>query len=203
MMRVVADLSEREVTALERARQKAELVAWLRKEAASRDGEMAWYVARTWRSADSVMNELRTAGIEAMCPLERHWKRYPKSRKRYSVDNPLFGNHVFVRLLKAESAWVGILSFEGVDCLLGTGERPVPLREDEIAKVMMMLGKAISRSGEISVGDTVVHPLGAFAELHGTVVEIDGEKRTALVETVLFGRAVATRCGIDDIEKLA
>ena len=76
MMRVKPELSDRELAELERGRRKAELVAWLRREAASRDGEMAWYVARTSWRADSVGDELRDAGIEAVCPMWRAWKRY-------------------------------------------------------------------------------------------------------------------------------
>jgi len=206
-MRVVAELSDRELQALERSREKAELLTWLRREAASKDGEMAWYVARTRWTADSVARDLDAAGIEVVCPMERRWKRYPKSRSRYPVDSPMFGNHLFARLLKAESAWVGAMTFEGVDCLLGNGEKPVPLRDSEMAKVMMMLenpaAEIVRRSTSIAVGDAVVHPVGSFAELHGVVREIDQDKRTALVSTVLFGREIATRCGIDDIEKLA
>jgi transcription antitermination factor NusG len=207
MMRPVRDLSERELIELERARQKAELVAWLRREAASRDGTMAWYVARTnWR-ADSVAEELRASGIEAVCPKERRWKRFPRSNRRYSVDIPIFGQYLFVRLLKAESAWVGVLTFDGVACLQGNGERPVEMPKSEIEKILEMLADAgaepVRDATEIMVGDRVIHPLGLFAELHGVVCQIDAEKREAIVSTVLFGREVATRCHVDDLAKLS
>lgn len=212
MMHHMPKLSERELKALERGRQKAELIAWLRRDAAARDGEMAWYVARTnWR-ADSVAEELRASGIEAVCPKERRWKRYPRSsgaNRRYSVDIPLFGNYLFVRLVKAESAWVGLLSFDGVRSLQGLREgheRPVPLDHCEVKKILAMLAEAgtepVRDAGEIAVGDRVVHPLGSIAELTGVVIEIDAERRQALVQTLLFGREMETRCGIDDLEKL-
>lgn len=207
MMHAKPDLSDRELAELERGREKAKLVQWLRAEAASRDGEMAWYVARTKWRADSVGEDLRAAGIEAVCPMWRAWKRYPRSTRRYAVDIPLLGNHLFVRLLKAESAWVGVISFDGVDCLLGTGERPVPVLAKEMDRIMQDVaahGVAVDPGIEgLNVGDEVVHPVGTFAELRGKVLEIDGVKRTALVEAVLFGRTIATRCGIDDLEKLS
>lgn len=206
-MHRVPELSARELAALERGRRKADLVAWLRREAASRDGEMAWYVARTnWR-ADSVAGELRAVGIEAVCPVERRWKRFPRSTQRYSVDYPLLGNHLFVHLLRAESAWVGALSFDGVNCLLGTGEKPVAMRPSEMDEILAMIeefGSGVVRDEVgVKVGDEVVHPVGTFAELRGVVREIDAKRRTALVDAVLFGRSIATRCGIDDLEKLA
>ncbi|WP_166163136.1 transcription termination/antitermination protein NusG [Chelativorans oligotrophicus] len=208
MMHVLPDrrLTEREAEALERNRQKAELIMWLRREAAARDGEMAWYVARTnWR-ADSVANELWQHGIEAVCPKERRWKRFPRSNRRYSVDIPLFGNYLFVRLLKAESAWSGVLTFEGVQCLQGRGDRPVPIAPREEVQLLVMLAGTVAASvpagGELAVGDKVVRPIGSFAELVGTVREIDDAKRQALISTMLFGREVETRCGIDDLEKL-
>lgn len=211
MMVVQPDISDREADALRRARQKAELINWLRGEAAARDGEMAWYVARTRWRADSVAEEMRRVGIEAMCPMERRWKRHARTLRRYSVEIPLLGNHVFVRLLKAESAWVGALTIEGVESLLGMGEgigeRPVPLSASEIAKVMAMLDVPhscpVEEATGLMLGDTVLHPVGAFAELRGTVIEIDAEKREALISTVLFGREMSTRCGIDDLEKLS
>ncbi|MFC6490710.1 transcription termination/antitermination protein NusG [Nitratireductor sp. GCM10026969] len=209
MMHQVPELSERELRALERGRQKAGLIAWLRGEAAARDGEMAWYVARTnWR-ADSVAEELRAYGIEAVCPLERRWRRYPRSsgaNRRYPVDIPIFRNYLFVRLLKAEAAWVGVLTFDGVNCLQGSGEKPIPLRPREEVQLLVMLagsGDTVVRdAGGIKVGDRVVRPVGTFAELAGTVLAINEAKREALVSTVLFGREMETRCGIDDLEKL-
>lgn len=207
MMRVEPELSKREADALDRARAKADLVHWLRREAASRDGEMAWYVARTWWRADSVSNDLRASGIESVCPLWRHWKRRPRSNTRYPVEIPMFGNHLFVRLLKAESAWVGVMSFSGIDCLLGAGETPVPLRDDEMTKVLELLempsNHACTKSVGLEVGDIVAHPLGMFAELRAIVRELDVRKREALISTVLFGREMSTRCGIDELERLA
>lgn len=207
MMHMVPELSDRELEALERARQKAELTAWLRAEAAARDGEMAWYVARTnWR-ADAVAEDLRRSGIEAVCPKERRWKRYPRSSRRYSVDIPLFGNYLFVRLLKAESAWVGVLTFDGVHCLQGRGETPIPVREAEMIKILGLIGKSVDRTGGeatgLKVGDAVVHPVGSFAELISWVVSIDPVKREAIVSTMLFGREMETRCRIDDLERLS
>lgn len=207
MVRAITDLSERELVALERGRQKRDLVNWLRNEAASRDGRMAWYVARTnWR-ADSVADELRSAGIEAVCPKERQWKRYPRSNRRYAVENPLFGNYCFVHLLVAQSAWVGVMSFDGVYCLQGNGERPVALCDAEIENILGMLGgaaqKAVAEAREFDVGDKVLHPLGHFAELHGVVLDLDYQKREATVRTMLFGREMDTTCDIDDLEKLA
>jgi transcription antitermination factor NusG len=207
MMHEAPELTERELLALERARQKAELIAWLRAEAASRDGEMAWYVARTRWRADHVARDLRDNGIEAVCPQERRWKRYPRARKKYSVDYPLFGNYLFVRLLKAESAWVGVMTFDGVHCLQGNGDRPVPVNVGEMGQILDLVAKAVERpaneQASVAVGDRVAHPIGSFAELHSTVVEIDAVKREALVATLLFGRTIETRCRIDDLERLA
>src|SRR5690606_27060084 len=124
--------SEREGEALRRARQKAELINWLRGEAAARDGDLAWYIARTRWQADSVAAELRAAGIEAICPMRRIWKRHQRSQRRYSVEIPALGNYVFVRTVMAASAWLGVMSFDGVDCLLGNGEAPIPVLAAEM-----------------------------------------------------------------------
>lgn len=200
-------ISEREADALRRAREKAKLIDWLRGEAAARDGQMAWYVARTNWHADSVAADLRHAGIEAVCPMRRRWKRHPRSQRRYSVEIPALGNYVFVHTVIAASAWLGVMSFDGVDCLLGDGEIPVPMHEAEVANIMAMLDNStacpVERATGLMLGDTVLHPVGVMAELRGTVVEIDAEKREALISTMLFGREVSTRCGIDDLEKLS
>ncbi|WP_099866053.1 transcription termination/antitermination protein NusG [Pararhizobium haloflavum] len=206
MMHQRAELSERELQALERGRRKAELIAWLQAEAAARDGDMAWYVARTTYRADTVAGDLRDRGIEAVCPTERRWKRYPRSRAKYSVEYPLFGHYLFVRLLMAESAWVGLMTFDGIHCLQGNGERPVPVRTKEIEQILELasIGAAepVSEIAPIMVGDQVVHPVGTFAELVSHVVEIDARKREALVSTLLFGREIETRCALDDLARL-
>lgn len=202
----VKKLSEREVNALERARQKADLIAWLRAEAAAKDGEMAWYVARIRGRADAVAAVLKAHGIEAVCPMQRTWRRPRRHGDRFPVESPLLGPYLFVRVLKAASAWMGLLTFEGVIGLQG-GEDPVPLSTRDEKAVMQLIGSAmeirLSREARIAVGNVVLHPVGTFADLHGTVLEIDESKRLALVETVLFGRPMMTRCRIDDLEKLA
>lgn len=207
MMAVKPDVSERGAEALRRARQKAELIHWLRGEACARDGVMEWYVARTKWRADSVATEMREAGVEAICPMRRVWKRHHRSTKRYSVEIPWLGNYVFVRTVVAASAWLGVMSFDGVDCLLGDGETPVPVSSSEMANILALLEHyrscPVEEATGLMPGDTVLHPVGPLAELRGTVVEVDVEKREALIRTILFGREVSTRCGIDDLEKLS
>jgi transcription antitermination factor NusG len=202
------ELTEREELSWQRTRKAADMVAWLRKQAAARDGERFWYAIRTRRDdADQVAKRMREAGIETWCPLTTAVKRQPRGRGCMTVSIALFPRYFFARTVSFEAAWLGLMSFEGVDCVLGHGERPVPLPERVIEDIHSFCESGLASirkgSGILKKGDRVMIEAGPFAFLEGTVLRGTDMDGVVDLELDVFGRMTPCRIGVDDLKRLA
>lgn len=198
-------LSDREERAWQKSRQVREMVDWLRTQAAAQDVEMFWYAVRTRRaSADSVAEELDRHGITVLCPMEKVVKRLPRKQTKVTVETPMFNRYFFVRLVKFEAAWLGVMTFDGVDCLLGSGETPQAMPERFIAKIQRRCEKGrVNTSALFQRGDKALVTRGPFTSLEATVVSDEGEGHAVDIEIDIFGRMAPCRIGIDHLKKLA
>lgn len=201
----VHELSEREESAWQKSRKVREMVCWLRDQAAAQDDEMFWYVVRTKKpNADSVADVVREQGITVCCPTEKVVKRLPRKRIKVAVESPLYSRYFFVRLVKFEAAWLGLMTFDGVDCLLGNGETPQPVPERFIAKIQSgCSGELVDRSKLFLAGERAVVTLGPFASFEGVVSKDEGSGHEVDIEIDIFGRMTPCRIGIDHLTKLA
>lgn len=88
-----------------------------------------WYAAYTSANHEKrVADQLAQKGIENFLPLYdsvRHWKD-----RRVRLQLPLFPGYVFVRLPLSEK--LRVLQVAGVAWLVGFGDKPVSLPEEEI-----------------------------------------------------------------------
>jgi transcription antitermination factor NusG len=88
-----------------------------------------WYAAYTCANHEKrVAEQLVNRGIESFLPLYEAVRRW--SDRRVKLQVPLFPGYVFVRMPLCER--LRVLQLNGVARLVGFGEKPVPLPEDEI-----------------------------------------------------------------------
>jgi transcription antitermination factor NusG len=88
-----------------------------------------WYAAYTSANHEKrVATQLAQRGVEHFLPLYEAVHRWKDRRVR--LQSPLFPGYVFVRLPLSEK--LKILQLPGVARLVGFGDRPVSLPEDEI-----------------------------------------------------------------------
>jgi transcription antitermination factor NusG len=207
MMRevVVQGLSPREEEAWTRARAKRDLVEWLRDQAAAREGERRWYAVRTRRDdSDSVAERMERRGVTVWCPMKKAVKRLPRRRAKVEVEAPVFSRYLFVKLVAFEGALLGIMTFDGVDCILGTSAGPEPLPERIVAKIQAIADNAAPDTSMLMrAGDQVLIRAGAFASCVGAVLADEGAACVIDVEIDLLGRMVPCRMNVDDLEKLS
>lgn len=203
--RLVHELSEREERAWQKSRKVREMVSWLRDQAAAQDDEMFWYVVRTKKpNADSVADAVRERGITVYCPTEKVVKRVPRKQTRITVERPLYARYFFVRLVRFEAAWLGMMTFDGVDCLLGNGEIPQSVPERFIAKIQSRCAdELIDKSSLFRAGERASVTFGPFASFEGIVSKDEGSGKTVDIEIDIFGRMTPCRVGIDHLRKLA
>lgn len=115
-----------------------------------------------------------------------------KNGKKVTVERKLYPGYVIVEMGLSQEAQHIVNSIQGVIKFVGTGRLPIPLREDEVSR-LLGLGDADADSSpqeEIPflVGQAVEITEGPFSEFNGTVEEVIPEKGKVKVSVSLFGR---------------
>lgn len=117
-----------------------------------------------------------------------------RNGKRVNVTRRLYPGYVLVKMVYSERTAHLINNIQGVIKFLGTGADPMPLGDDEIAKIFG--GPGVEEEPEaapaeqipFTVGQVVEVIEGPFNEFSGTVQEIYPDKGKVKVEVSLFGR---------------
>jgi transcription antitermination factor NusG len=153
-------------------------------------GHSPWYALRVRSSFESVVSRtLREKGYEEYLPVyhsRRHWSDRVKV-----LDLPLFPGYVFCRLDLSQRI-LPVLTTPGVVRVVGAGRDPIPVSEEEIAAVKVILNSGLGAHPWpfLAVGSTVYIERGPLAGLEGIVLNL--EKQWRLVVSVsLLQRSVA------------
>lgn len=176
---------------------------------AGMDGpEARWYVLQVMRGLDAVVDKsLEDAKIERWMAQETIVVR---RRGRFGMMRPsprtvpFLPGYIFVNVVWCAACWHALASVKGVIGVLGGAERPASVSGDKILKLRADVEhdpeavRAMMRS--FQPGDQVSVDDGPFASFPGVVVEVD-DKGRALIEIMLFGRAVPMGVDLAQISK--
>lgn len=121
-----------------------------------------------------------------------------KNGKKYHRVKKFYPGYIFIRMKLydedeklLQSQWYFVRNAQGVLNFVG-GDRPVPLKEAEVARILDQAHHAETAAPvqkvAFSVGDKVKIADGLFKDSVGTVEEIDLENGKMQVSVALFGR---------------
>lgn len=200
---------------IDRAWQKSDRrIALSRREqamlaAAGMDGPDArWYVLQVDRGFDCVVDKsLADANIERWMAQEtivvRRRGRYGLCRPKARTV-PFLPGYIFVKVVSCAPCWHALLGIKGVVAVLGGAERPAAIPEAKMLKLRADVEsdpaaiEAMIR--EFQVGDEVSVDDGPFASFPGVVDRVD-DKGRAVIEVLIFGRAVSVELDLAQISK--
>lgn len=177
--------------------------------AAGTDGpEARWYVLQLRHGADiAVDKSLADARIERWMAQEtvvvRRRGRFGMMRPKTKTV-PFLPGYLFVKVVWCAPCWHALFSIKGVVGILGGAERPAPVSMDKMLKLRADVEhdpeaiKAMIRA--FNVGDQVSVDDGPFASFPG-VVQAVGDKGRAMIEVMIFGRAVSVDLDLAQISK--
>lgn len=115
-----------------------------------------------------------------------------KNGKRVTVTKRLYPGYVLVKMMYNQRTMHTINSIQGVIKFVGGGKEPMPLREDEINKILGLVPAEEEVEGREEIpfrhGQVVEVTEGPFTDFSGTVQEVDHDKGKVKVEVSLFGR---------------
>jgi transcriptional antiterminator NusG len=172
--------------------------------------EMNWYVLRAITGKEGKVKEYIDAEInnntlptvkQVLIPMEKTVQI--RNGKRVVKEHNLMSGYVLVQA-KMEGETASILRHTpNVVGILGGMEKPAPLRQAEINRLLGTVDELAAGDGEIPfvVGETVKVTEGPFSGFSGTIDEINNEKKKLTVMVKVFGRNTPLVLGFMQVEK--
>ena len=155
--------------------------------------ELKWYVAHTYSGYENTvaasieravenrnMHDLIT---EVSIPLETVTEITENGPK--TVERKVFPGYVLVKMVMTDDTWHLVRNIRGVTGFVGTGDKAIPLTDDEIAALGVEKREVVV---SYNVGDSVKITDGALESFIGTVEEVDKERGKVRVVVSMFGR---------------
>jgi transcription elongation factor/antiterminator RfaH len=161
-----------------------------------------WYVLHTRSRHESVVTEgLSKKSMEVFLP--RIKVRSTRRDRKAMIHVPLFPGYVFLKTDLHPHTHLEIVKTVGVVRLIGTQQGPVPVAEDTIAslKIMVAAEKPIVTGQRLQPGDRVLVVNGPFTGVVGIFVRYRNQSRV-VVNIEALGQCAGVEVEEEDIEAL-
>jgi transcription termination/antitermination protein NusG len=175
------------------------------------DSSKQWYVIHTYSGYENKVkanleHRIESMGVEdqifqVLVPMEEEIEI--RNGQRQTVNRKVFPGYVLVEMAMSDESWYVVRNTPGVTSFVGSGNRPLPLDETEVKKILKQMGvEAPKFKVQYSKGQSVRVKDGPFAEFIGTVDEVNPEKNKVKVLVSIFGRETPVELDFLQIEKL-
>jgi len=170
-----------------------------------------WYVVHTYSGYEERVRknlEQRRQSMDAegdiaqvVIPTEEAVEVHSGQRK--TVISKILPGYILVRMRMNDLSWAIVRNTSGVTGFVSSGNKPVPLREEEYDRITkQMSAEAPKVKMGFKAGQSVRVTDGPFIDFIGTVDAIDQEKGKVKVLLSLFGRETPVELDFLQVEKL-
>ncbi len=170
-----------------------------------------WYVIHTYSGYENKVkanleHRIESMGVEdqifqVLVPMEEEIEI--KNGQRQTVNKKVFPGYVLVEMVMSDESWYVVRNTPGVTSFVGSGNRPTPLDESEVKKILKQMGVETPKfKVQFTKGQSVRVNDGPFAEFIGTVDEVNPERNKVKVLVSIFGRETPVELDFLQIEKL-
>ncbi len=166
-----------------------------------------WYVAHTYSGyentvAASIEKAVENRGMrdlihEVNIPMETVTEYTDNGPK--TVDRKVFPGYVLVKMVMTDETWHLVRNVRGVTGFVGSGNKAIPLTEEEIASLGVEKREVVVG---YAIGDNVKITDGALESFLGTVEEIDLDRSKVRVVVSMFGRETPVELELDQVEAI-
>ncbi len=171
-----------------------------------------WYIVHTYsgfeaRVKESLAQRAEAAGMtdlieEVLIPTEEVVE--VKEGKKTRSKKKFFPGYVLVRMELTDDTWHVVKNTPKVTGFVGTGNKPVPLKEEEVERIMNQVTVAAEKPKpklEFRINETVRIIDGPFSNFTGEVEEVNDDRSTLKVMVTIFGRATPVELEFLQVEK--
>lgn len=162
-----------------------------------RPDDTGWYVIHSYSGYENkvqknLMHRIESMGMQdsifqVVVPTEEEVEL--KDGHRRTVERRVFPGYILVEMVLDEDSWYVVRNTPGVTGFVGSGNKPTPLRQDDVDKILKrMEAEAPKVKVSFRIGDKVRIVEGPFEDFMGTVDEIDLDRTRVRVLVNFFGR---------------
>jgi transcriptional antiterminator NusG len=174
------------------------------------DDGRRWYVVHCYSGYENkvryaIEQRTETMGMEdrifeVIVPTEEQMEI--KDGKRKVVERRVFPGYILVQMIMDEDSWYVVRNTPGVTGFVGMGNKPTPLRPEEVGQIMRrMEADAPVVKVAYKTGQKVRIIDGPFNDVVGIVEEIDMDRTKVRVMVNFFGRETPVELDFLQVEK--
>jgi transcription termination/antitermination protein NusG len=178
----------------------------------------AWYVVHCYSGYENKVKKgleqrIISMGMQdrifrVVVPIEKEVEI--KEGQRRNIERRVFPGYILVEMMElqqgepvSDEAWYVVRNTPGVTGFVSSGDKPVPLREDEVAKILKRMESEEPKVHVTFRSGQTVHIIdGPFADFRGTVDNVDMTKGKVRVLVSFFGRETPVELDLLQVEKV-
>src|SRR5512135_1789209 len=172
--------------------------------------DRAWFVVHCYSGYENKVKHNLEQRIESMgmanqifqvvVPTEEEIE--VRDGKRRTVERRVFPGYILVQMIMNDDSWYVVRNTPGVTGFVGMGNKPTPLRPEEVAQIMRrMEAEAPKVKVTFKPGQRVRIIDGPFNDFMGTVAGLDMERNKVRVMVSFFGRETPFELDFLQVEK--
>jgi transcriptional antiterminator NusG len=174
------------------------------------EDERAWYVIHCYSGYEHKVKHNLEQRIETMQMQDRIFQVVipteeeieVKDGKRRTIERRVFPGYILVQMILGDESWYVVRNTPGVTGFVGMGNRPTPLRSEEVQSIMRRMEAEAPRiKVTFKTGQKVRIVDGPFNDFIGVVDEIDVERAKVRVLVSFFGRDTPVELDFLQVEK--
>lgn len=175
------------------------------------DPRAKWYVVHTSSGHEVRVMETLRQRIETMNLKERVFEMLVPTQdkivirggKKSQVKEKIFPGYLLVKMVLDDPTWLAVRTTAGITGFVGTGNKPTPLSEAEVANIQKFVSNPAPRyKTKFILSEAVKITDGPFTDFLGTIHEIDEEKGKVKVLVSIFGRETPVELDFLQIQKI-
>ncbi len=183
----------------------------VRPESAFDDVKGSWFVIHTYAGYENKVKTNLENRINSMDMKDKIFKVIVpmedvieiKAGKKEVVQKKLLPGYILVNMHLDDDSWYVVRNTPGVTGFVGSGAKPTPLSKQEVEKLIYKPATEKPRpTTEYQEGQSVRVSSGPFADLTGTIAEINIDQSKLKVMVSIFGRETPVELGFDQVTKL-
>ena len=173
-----------------------------------------WYIVQAYSNferkvADSIREQAKQRHLdhlfdEVMVPTEKVVE--VRRGQKVDAERKFFPGYVLVKMDLTDEAYHLIKNTPKVTGFLGSGSKPMPVSEKEVARIIGAIEEGVERPKptiQFEIGEQVRVTDGPFATFNGSVEQVDEERTRLRVTVSIFGRATPVELEYGQVEKIA
>lgn len=172
-----------------------------------------WYVVNVYSGSEkkvaesireqATLKKMEDKILEVLVPTENVIEI--RKGEKVNAEHKFFPGYILVKMELSDESWLVVKNTPRVSGFLGSRNKPQPISEAEVQKIMSQIQEGIERpqtNVNYEVGEQLRVTDGPFASFVGVVEEIDSEKSRLKVSVSIFGRYTPVELEFSQVEKL-